>query len=134
MLPARLPNLILNGTTGIAVGLSTDVPPHNLREIASALIQLIDSPKATIAQLMKHIKGPDYPTGGELVSPKSDITAIYKTGGGTLKLRATYKIENGDIVIDSLPYQISGSKVLEQIAMQMRNKKLTAGRGSAGRI
>ena len=124
VLPARLPNLILNGTTGIAVGLSTDVPPHNLREVASALIHLIDNPKATIAQIMKHIKGPDFPTGGELVSPKSDITQIYKTGVGTLRLRASYKLENNDIVITALPYQISGGKVLEQIATQMRNKKL----------
>jgi len=124
VLPARLPNLVLNGTMGIAVGLSTDVPPHNLREVASALIHLIDNPKATIAQVMKHIKGPDFPTGGELVSPRSDITQIYKTGGGTLRLRASYKIENGDIVITALPYQISGGKILEQIAAQMRNKKL----------
>ena len=123
-LPARLPNLILNGTTGIAVGLSTDVPPHNLNEVASALVHLIDNPKATIAALMKHIKGPDFPTGGELVSSRADIKQIYSTGGGTLRLRAAYKIENGDIVITALPYQISGSKILEQIATQMRNKKL----------
>jgi topoisomerase IV subunit A len=124
VLPARLPNLLLNGTTGIAVGLSTDVPPHNLREVASALVHLIDNPKATVAQLMKHIKGPDFPTGGELVSPRADIKQIYETGNGTLRLRASYKVENGDIVINSLPYQISGSKILEQIAAQMRNKKL----------
>jgi len=124
VLPARLPNLLLNGTTGIAVGLSTDVPPHNLREVASALVHLIDTPKATVAQLMKHIKGPDFPTGGELVSPRSDIRQIYQTGNGTLRLRAAYRQENGDIIIGSLPYQISGSKVLEQIASQMRNKKL----------
>ncbi len=124
VLPARLPNILLNGTTGIAVGLSTDVPPHNLREVASALIQLIDDPKATIAGLMKHIKGPDYPTGGELVSPREDIKQIYKTGSGTLRLRASYKFEDGDIIITELPHQISGGKVLEQIAMQMRNKKL----------
>ncbi|MDH3545652.1 MAG: DNA topoisomerase IV subunit A [Gammaproteobacteria bacterium] len=124
VLPARLPNLLLNGTTGIAVGLSTDVPPHNLNEVASALIHLIDNPKATIAGLMKHIKGPDYPTGGELVSPRADITDIYRTGGGTLRLRASYKLENGDIVITSLPHQVSGAKVLEQIATQMRAKKL----------
>ncbi len=124
VLPARLPNLLLNGTTGIAVGLSTDVPPHNLKEVASALIQLIDNPKANVTALMKHIKGPDYPTGGELVSPRDDIKEIYETGGGTLRLRAAYKIENGDIVITSLPHQISGGKVLEQIAMQMRAKKL----------
>jgi topoisomerase-4 subunit A len=124
VLPARLPNLLLNGTTGIAVGLSTDVPPHNLKEVASALIHLIDNPKATVAALMKHIKGPDYPTGGELVSPREDIKQIYTTGSGTLRLRAAYKIENGDVVITSLPHQVSGGKILEQIAAQMRNKKL----------
>jgi len=124
VLPARLPNLLLNGTTGIAVGLSTDVPPHNLNEVASALVHLIDSPKATVAALMKHIKGPDYPTGGELVSPRADIKQIYSTGNGTLRLRASYKFEDGDIIITALPYQISGGKVLEQIATQMRNKKL----------
>ena len=124
VLPARLPNILLNGPTGIAVGLSTDVPPHNLREVASALVHLIDNPKATLAQIMKHIKGPDFPTGGELVSPRADIKQIYNTGNGTLRLRATYRQENGDIVIDTLPYQISGGKVLEQIATQMRNKKL----------
>jgi len=124
VLPARLPNLILNGTTGIAVGLSTDVPPHNLREVASALIHLIDDPKATVTALMKHIKGPDYPTGGELVTARADIKEIYKTGSGTLRLRASYKVENGDIIITSLPHQVSGSKVLEQIAAQMRNRKL----------
>ena len=124
VLPARLPNLLLNGTTGIAVGLSTDVPPHNLNEVASALVHLIDTPKATVAALMKHIKGPDFPTGGELVSPRADIKQIYSTGSGTLRLRASYKVEDGDIVITSLPHQISGSKILEQIATQMRNKKL----------
>ena len=124
VLPARLPNLLLNGTTGIAVGLSTDVPPHNLREVASALVHLIDNPSATVAALMKHIKGPDYPTGGELVSPREDIKQIYATGSGTLRLRAAYRIEDGDIVITALPYQTSGGKVLEQIATQMRNKKL----------
>ena len=124
VLPARLPNLLLNGTTGIAVGMSTDVPPHNLKEVASALVHLIDNPKATIAQLMKHIKGPDFPTGGELVSSKAEIRDIYKTGNGTLRLRASYKTEGSDIVITSLPHQISGAKVLEQIATQMRNKKL----------
>jgi len=124
VLPARLPNLILNGTTGIAVGLSTDVPPHNLNEVASALVHLIDNPKATVSALMKHIKGPDFPTGGELVSSRADIKQIYATGGGTLRLRAAYKVENGDIVITALPYQVSGSKILEQIAVQMRNKKL----------
>ncbi|MBT8086269.1 MAG: DNA topoisomerase IV subunit A [Woeseia sp.] len=124
VLPARLPNLLLNGTAGIAVGLSTDVPPHNLREVVSACVHLIDKPKATVAQLMKHIKGPDFPTSGELISSREDLVNIYKTGNGTLRLRATYKEENGDIVITALPYQIAGSKILEQIAAQMRNKKL----------
>ncbi len=124
VLPARLPNLLLNGTTGIAVGMSTDVPPHNLNEVASALVHLIDNPKATVAQLMKHVKGPDFPTGGELVSPREDIKEIYTTGSGTLRLRAAYKLEGSDIVVTSLPHQISGAKVQEQIAAQMRNKKL----------
>jgi len=124
VLPARLPNLLLNGTSGIAVGMSTDVPPHNLKEVASALIHLIDNPKATVANLMKHIKGPDYPTGGELVSPAADIKEIYETGSGTLRLRASYKMEGSDIVVTALPHQISGAKLQEQIAAQMRAKKL----------
>jgi len=124
VLPARLPNIILNGTTGIAVGLSTDVPPHNINEVASALVHFIDNPKATISQLMKHIKGPDFPTGGELVSSRAEIKNIYKVGNGTLRLRGSYIMEDRDIVINSLPYQISGNKILEQIATQMRNKKL----------
>jgi len=124
VLPARLPNLLLNGTTGIAVGMSTDVPPHNLNEVTSALIHLIDNPKASIANLMKHIKGPDYPTGGELVSPTADIKEIYETGRGTLRLRASYKMEGSDVVVTSLPHQISGAKLQEQIAAQMRAKKL----------
>jgi len=124
VLPARLPNLLLNGTTGIAVGLSTDVPPHNLNEVASALVHLIDNPKATVAQLMKHIQGPDFPTGGELVSPRDEIRDIYTTGSGTLRLRAAWRVEGSDIIISTLPYQVSGGKVLEQIASQMRAKKL----------
>ena len=124
VLPARLPNLLLNGTTGIAVGMSTDVPPHNLNEIASALVHLIDNPKTTVERLMKHVKGPDYPTGGELVSSPQEIKEIYTTGRGTMRLRAAYKLEGSDIVVTSLPHQISGAKVQEQIAAQMRNKKL----------
>ena len=124
VLPARLPNLLLNGTSGIAVGMSTDVPPHNLNEVASALVHLIENPKATVAHLMKHVKGPDFPTGGELVSSQDDITDIYTTGSGTLRLRASYKMEGTDIVITSLPHQISGAKIQEQIAAQMRAKKL----------
>jgi topoisomerase-4 subunit A len=90
LLPAQLPNLLLNGTSGIAVGMSTDVPPHNLKEVAAALIRLLDEPDATLGDLMKHIKGPDFPTGGELVSSRADIVQIYKTGTGTLRLRARY--------------------------------------------
>ena len=124
VLPARLPNILLNGTTGIAVGLSTDVPPHNLSEVAKALVLLIEEPESTLGKIMKCIKGPDFPTGGELVSSKSDIREIYKSGNGTLRLRATYEQEGNDIIINSLPYQISGNKILEQIAAQMRSKKL----------
>jgi len=124
LLPARLPNLLLNGTTGIAVGMSTDVPPHNLREIAAALIGLLDDPKMTLSAVMKHVKAPDYPTGGEIISPKSEIADIYKTGNGTLRVRATWEKDGAGIVINELPHQVSGSKVLEQIAAQMRAKKL----------
>ncbi|MEM9688253.1 MAG: DNA topoisomerase IV subunit A [Pseudomonadota bacterium] len=124
LLPARLPNLLLNGTTGIAVGMSTDVPSHNLNEVVSALIHLIDSPKATVEDLMTHIPAPDFATGGEIVSPAADIHEIYTTGSGTLRLRASYRVESGSIVISQLPYQISGKKVQEQIAQQITSKKL----------
>ena len=124
LLPAQLPNLLLNGTSGIAVGMSTDVPPHNLREVATALIRLLDEPKAPLSKLMRHIRGPDFPTGGEIVSSRADIAEIYKTGVGTLRLRARYEQEDGDIIVHELPFQTSGAKVLEQIAVQMRAKKL----------
>jgi topoisomerase-4 subunit A len=124
LLPARLPNLLLNGTTGIAVGMSTDVPPHNINEVVSALVRLLEEPKTTVAGLCKHIKGPDYPTGGEIITPDSEIRDIYKTGNGTLRARATYEIEDGEVVITTLPHQVSGSRVLEQIAAQMQAKKL----------
>ena len=123
-LPARLPNILLNGSTGIAVGMSTDIPPHNLNEVASACIRLLEEPKTSLAQLMKHIKGPDFPTAGEIVSPREDIRKIYETGNGTLRLRARYEVENGEIIIHELPWQVSGNKILEQIASQMRAKKL----------
>jgi topoisomerase IV subunit A len=124
LLPARLPNLLLNGTTGIAVGMSTDFPPHNINEVVSALVRLLEEPKTTVAGLCKHIKGPDYPTGGEIITPANEIRDIYKTGNGTLRARATYEIEDGEVVINSLPHQVSGSRVLEQIAAQMQAKKL----------
>jgi len=123
-LPARLPNVLLNGTQGIAVGMSTDIPPHNLREIAQACIHLLDEPDAQTRTLMKYVKGPDLPLGGEIITPKSDLLAIYNTGNGSFKARAVYREEEGVIVISELPYQVSGSKLIEQVAAQMREKKL----------
>jgi topoisomerase-4 subunit A len=123
-LPARLPNVLLNGTQGIAVGMSTDIPPHNLREVAQACIHLLDEPEAQTRTLMKYVKGPDLPTGGEIITPRSDLLAIYNTGNGSYKARAVYKEEDDVVVISELPYQVSGSKVIEQIAAQMREKKL----------
>jgi len=124
LLPARLPNVLLNGAQGIAVGMSTDVPPHNLREVVAALVHLLETPKATPATVRRYIKGPDFPTGGELVTPKADIAQMYKTGNGSLRVRARWEEEDGCIVITELPHQVSGSKLLEQIAAQMRAKKL----------
>ena len=123
-LPARLPNLLLNGTTGIAVGMATDVPPHNLREVAAACVRLLDEPKATVEQLCEHIQGPDYPTEAEIVTPRADLLKLYETGRGSVRMRAVYRVEDGDIVVTALPHQVSGSKVLEQIAAQMQAKKL----------
>ncbi|WP_122709564.1 DNA topoisomerase IV subunit A [Pseudomonas viridiflava] len=124
VLPARLPNILLNGTTGIAVGMATDVPPHNLREVASACVHLLDEPKATIQELCEHILGPDYPTEAEIITSRADLLKIYETGRGSVRMRAVYRIEDGDIVVTSLPHQVSGAKVLEQIAAQMQAKKL----------
>ncbi|QXH36281.1 DNA topoisomerase IV subunit A [Pseudomonas muyukensis] len=124
VLPARLPNILLNGTTGIAVGMATDVPPHNLREVASACVRLLDEPKATLEQLCEHIQGPDYPTEAEIVTPRADILKMYESGKGSIRMRAVYRIEDGDIVVTALPHQVSGAKVLEQIAAQMQAKKL----------
>ncbi len=124
VLPARLPNLLLNGTTGIAVGMATDIPPHNLREVANACLHLLQDPEASTRSLMKFIKGPDLPTGAEIVSPRSDLVDIYEKGNGSFKARATYVEDEDGIVIEALPWQTSGSKVLEQIAEQMRSKKL----------
>ena len=123
-LPARLPNVLLNGASGIAVGMSTDIPPHNLREVTAACIHLLEHPKATLDELLEHVRGPDFPTGAELVSPAADLRAIYETGNGTLRLRAGWEREEGEIVVSALPWQVSGNKVLEQIAGQMRAKKL----------
>jgi len=126
MLPARLPNLLLNGASGIAVGMATDVPPHNLREVAAACIHLLDEPDATVKALMKHIKGPDLPTGAEIVSPRAELIEFYEKGNGSFKARATWETdeETGNVVITTLPWQVSGSKLQEQIAQQVRDKKL----------
>jgi topoisomerase-4 subunit A len=124
ILPARLPNLLLNGTTGIAVGMATDIPPHNLREVAAAAIHLLEEPEATTAALMKHVRGPDLPTGAEIVSPRADLREFYDKGIGTFKARATWEIEDGNVVITAFPYQVSPTRVQEQIAEQMRAKKL----------
>ena len=123
-LPARLPHVLLNGSMGIAVGMATDIPPHNLRELVSACIRLLDDPAATVADLCEHVLGPDYPTSAEIITPRKDLLAIYETGGGSLRARAVYVREDGNIVITALPHQVSPSKVLEQIAAQMRAKKL----------
>lgn len=124
MLPARLPNVLLNGGSGIAVGMATDIPPHNLEEVADACIHLLDHPDADLQQLCEFIQGPDFPTGAELVSSRDEILDIYRTGRGGLKARACCQLESGEIVITALPYQVSGTRVLEQIAAQMQKKKL----------
>ena len=124
VLPAQVPNLLLNGTTGIAVGMATDIPPHNLNEVVAATIHLLDSPKATIADLCKHIKGPDFPTEAEIITPADELKTLYETGRGGLRVRAAYAFEDGAVVIHALPYQVSGAKVLEQIAAQMQARKL----------
>ena len=124
ILPARLPNLLLNGTSGIAVGMATDIPPHNLREVAAACVQLLEEPEASTAALMKHIKGPDLPTGAEIISPRAELKGIYEKGTGSFKARATYRIEDGTVVVTAFPHQVSPARVQEQIAEQMRAKKL----------
>jgi len=124
MLPARLPNILLNGTTGIAVGMATDIPPHNLREVAQAAIALIDDPKTSLDALLEIVQGPDFPTEAEIITPRDEIRKIYQNGRGSVRQRAVWKKEDGEVVITALPHQVSGARVLEQIANQMRNKKL----------
>ncbi len=124
LLPSRLPTVLLNGATGIAVGMATDIPPHNLNEVAAAAMHLLEHPKATVEELCGHIQGPDYPTGAEIVTPREDLLRAYATGSGSVRLRARYETEGTDIVITELPYQVSGARVLEQIAAQMNKKKL----------
>ena len=124
VLPARLPNILLNGASGIAVGMATDIPPHNAREVAAACIELLDNPGMTVTQLCEHIQGPDFPTDAEIITPRRDLVEMYKTGSGSVRMRACFEEEDGDIVITALPYQVSGAKVIEQIAAQMNAKKL----------
>jgi len=123
-LPARVPHVLLNGSTGIAVGMATDIPPHNLREIATACIRLLDDPEASVADLCEHVLGPDFPTPAEIITPRSEILAMYATGAGSVRCRAVYGREDANIVVTALPYQVSPSKILEQLAAQMRAKKL----------
>jgi topoisomerase-4 subunit A len=123
-LPARLPHLLLNGTTGIAVGMATDLPPHNLNEIVSACIRLLDDPDASVRDLCEHVRGPDFPTAAEIITPAADLLRMYETGYGSIRARAVWTREDGNLVITSLPYQVSPSKIIEQIAQQMRAKKL----------
>ncbi len=124
VLPAQVPNVLLNGTTGIAVGMATDVPPHNLREVVSAAIHLLENPKSTVAELCEHVKAPDFPTEAEIITPREEIMAMYESGRGALRMRAVWVKEGGDLVINALPYQVSGSRVLEQVAQQMQARKL----------
>ena len=123
-LPARLPHILLNGTTGIAVGMATDIPPHNINEIADAAVMLLDNPKAGLDDVLEIVQGPDFPTEAEIISPKSEIRKIYEQGRGSIKMRATWKKEDGEIIISALPHQSSPSKIIAQIAEQMTAKKL----------
>src|SRR6476661_380858 len=124
LLPSRLPHVLLNGASGIAVGMATDIPSHNVREIVGACVELLDDPDLTIAQLTKHIKGPDFPTDAEIITPLAEIRDMYKTGNGSIRQRAKWEQEDGDIVITALPFQVSGSKVQQQVAAQIQAKKL----------
>ena len=124
LLPAQVPFLLLNGSTGIAVGMATDIPPHNINEVISACIHLLDKPKASVAEVMTHIKAPDYPTDAHIITPQQEIQEVYETGRGSIKARAVYHLDAGEIIVTALPHQTSPSKVLEQIAQQMHAKKL----------
>lgn len=123
-LPARLPNILLNGTTGIAVGMATDIPPHNLTEVANAAVYLLENPEASVNDLMQFVQGPDYPCGAEIITPKSDLLKMYETGKGIVRQRAVYKVEKEGIVVSALPFQVSGGQVEKQIADLMAKKKL----------
>ena len=124
VLPSRLPNVLLNGASGIAVGMATDIPPHNLNETVKACIKLLNEPKTSLEELFKILPGPDYPTEAEIVTPQEELLEIYKTGRGSVKMRSTFEVVEGEIVVTALPHQTPSTKVLEQIASQMEAKKL----------
>src|SRR5438309_9494101 len=124
LLPSRLPHVLLNGASGIAVGMATDIPSHNVREVVSACIELLDNPDANIVQITKHIKGPDFPTEAEIITPLAEIREMYKSGNGSIRQRARWETEEGDIIVTALPFQVSPAKVLQQIAAQYQAKKL----------
>ncbi len=124
LLPARVPNVLLNGSTGIAVGMATDIPPHNLREVVNACIHILDNPKASLEDIAQYVLAPDFPTPAEIITPKQEIMTMYRQGTGSLRMRAIYVGEDDNIIITALPHQVSGAKIMEQIAAQMRDKKL----------
>lgn len=124
VLPARVPNVLLNGTTGIAVGMATDIPPHNLREVVNATVHMLENPKASVDELIQFMPGPDMPTDAEIISPRAELKKLYETGRGSLRMRALWIQEAGDVIVTALPHQVSGAKILEQIAAQMQAKKL----------
>lgn len=125
VLPSRVPHVLLNGTSGIAVGMATDIPPHNLKEVVNACVAILEHKNITIEELTAYLPGPDYPNHATIITPKAEIQRLYETGNGSIRQRAHYELEEGvNIVIDALPFQVSGAKVLEQIASQMRAKKL----------
>ncbi len=124
MLPARMPNVLLNGSSGIAVGMATDIPPHNLREVVSACVRLLENSRTSVEQLCEHIQGPDFPTTAEIITPAEEIRAVYRTGYGSIRQRAVWQKEGGNIVVVALPYQVSGERIIEQVATQMTAKKL----------
>ena len=131
VLPSRVPALLLNGTTGIAVGMATDIPPHNLREVVSACVHLLDNPTASTADLCQHILGPDMPTRAEIITPRADIIKMYETGRGSIKMRALWNREDGDLVITELPHQVSGAKLLNRSPNKCSRKKAAHGGGFA---
>src|SRR6187549_792018 len=124
LLPARLPHVLLNGASGIAVGMATDIPPHNVSEVVEACVRILDDPKLPDEEIYKEIQAPDYPTTAEIITPRAEIRKLYESGSGSIRMRATWEREEGDIILTALPYQVSGSKIIEQIAKQMEAKKL----------